>query len=146
VQAEKLFDTHYRVCASPGYITRIGRPATPNALRDHDCVVMPLPDYRSRWLFKLQETLSEVSIRGNFVLSTALAVRTAALDGLGPALLPDWLVGDDLRLATLVDLFPDHQVTATTFDTGAWLLYPSASYLPKRVQATMSFLRRELCR
>jgi DNA-binding transcriptional LysR family regulator len=146
VQAEKLFDTHYRVCASPGYITRIGRPATPNALRDHDCVVMPLPDYRSRWLFKLQETLSEVSIRGNFVLSTALAVRTAALDGLGPALLPDWLVGDDLKLATLVDLFPDHQVTATTFDTGAWLLYPSASYLPKRVQATMSFLRRELCR
>jgi DNA-binding transcriptional LysR family regulator len=146
VQAEKLFDTRYRVCASPGYLTRTGRPATPNALRDHDCVVMPLPDYRSRWLFKLQETLSEVSIRGSFVLSTPLAVRTAALDGLGPALLPDWLVRDDLQLATLVDLFPGHQVTATTFETAAWLLYPSASYLPNRVQATMCFLRRELCR
>jgi DNA-binding transcriptional LysR family regulator len=143
VQAERLFDTHYRVCASPSYLTRMGRPTTPEALRGHDCVVMPLPDYRSRWLFKLQETLSEVSIKGSFILSTALAVRTAALDGLGPALLPDWLVRDDLKLATLIDLFPDHQVSATTFDTAAWLLYPSANYLPNRVQATMSFLRRE---
>jgi DNA-binding transcriptional LysR family regulator len=107
---------------------------------------MPLPDYRSRWLFKSREQLAEVLIRGSFVLSTALAVRSAALEGLGPALLADWLIGDDLKLATLVDLFPDHQVTATTFDTAAWLLYPSASYLPKRVQATLSFLRRELCR
>jgi DNA-binding transcriptional LysR family regulator len=146
VEAEKLFETHYRVCASPDYVDRVNRPATPDALRDHDCVLMPLPDYRSRWLFKYQDQLTEVPIQGGLLLSTALAVRTATLDGLGPALLPDWLIGDDIKQDRLVDLFPAHQVTATTFDTAAWLLYPSASYLPNRVQAAMSFLRGELRR
>ncbi len=43
-----------------------------------------------------------------------------------------------------VNLFPHHEVTATTFDTAAWLLYPSRSYLPRKVRATIEFLRKHL--
>jgi DNA-binding transcriptional LysR family regulator len=57
-------------------------------------------------------------------------------------LLPDWLIGGDLRSGSLADLFPDYDVTATTFETAAWMLYPRADYIPKRVQATMDFLQR----
>ncbi|WP_265519816.1 hypothetical protein [Nitratireductor luteus] len=32
-------------------------------------------------------------------------------------------------------------VTATTFDTAAWLVYPSRSYLPEKVRAMIDFLR-----
>ena len=56
----------------------------------------------------------------------------------------DWHLHDDLAAGRLVDLFPQHEVTATTFDTAAWLLYPSRSYLPHKVRATIEFLRKHL--
>jgi len=83
-------------------------------------------------------------VEGHLVLSTALALRSAALDGLGPVLLADWHLDDDIAQGRLVDLFPHHEVTATTFDTAAWLLYPSRNYLPHKVRATIEFLRKHL--
>ncbi len=78
------------------------------------------------------------------LLSNALALRDCARAGLGPALLPDWLIDEDLAGRTLVDLFPDWQVTATTFDTAAYVLYPNRAFLPVKVRRTIDFLRRHL--
>jgi DNA-binding transcriptional LysR family regulator len=74
-------------------------------------------------------------------LSTAQALREAAVSGLGAALLADWLVKGALADGRLVDLFPDLSVTATTFDTAAWLVYPSRSYLPAKVRVMIDFLK-----
>lgn len=80
---------------------------------------------------------------GDLVLSPAGALRDAALDGLGPALLPDWLVGRDVAEGRLVHCLAAWEVTATSFDTAAWLVYPSRSYLPGKTRAMIDFLRRE---
>jgi DNA-binding transcriptional LysR family regulator len=140
----KLFATRYRVVASPAYLAREGVPRTPRDLGSRSCLLFPLPVFRDRWLFRRGTTLEEVPIRGDLVLSTALALRSAALDGLGPVLLADWHLHDDFAHGRLVDLFPQHEVTATTFDTAAWLLYPSRRYLPHKVRATIEFLRKHL--
>ena len=50
--ATKLMDTSYRVVASPEHVRRAGSPASPEALADRDCLVFPLPGYRSRWRFR----------------------------------------------------------------------------------------------
>ena len=50
--ATKLLDTQYRVCASPEYLNKNKAPATPVELQFHKCLLFPLPDFRSRWLFK----------------------------------------------------------------------------------------------
>jgi DNA-binding transcriptional LysR family regulator len=70
-----------------------------------------------------------------------MGLRQAALAGLGPALLPLWLVAQDLDGEALVDLFPDHEVTATNFDSAVWLLYASRIHLPWRVRAVIEFLK-----
>jgi DNA-binding transcriptional LysR family regulator len=62
---------------------------------------------------------------------------------MGPALLADWMVKPELASGALVDLFPDYAVTATDFETAAWLLYPSRSYLPRKVRVVIDFLRHE---
>lgn len=144
VIGSRLFATRYRIVASPSYIAREGAPKTPPDLSARSCVLFPLPDFRDRWLFRRGTKLQEVPIQGNLVLSTALALRSAARDGLGPVLLADWHLHDDLAQGHLVDLFPHHEVTATTFATAAWLLYPSRSYLPHKVRATIEFLRKHL--
>jgi len=77
------------------------------------------------------------------VISSPLVIFTCALDGMGPALLVDWLADEALADGSLLDLFPDYAVTATNFDTAAWLLYPSRTYLPTKVRIVIDFLRKE---
>ncbi len=55
-----------------------------------------------------------------------------------------WLFEQDLREGKLIDLFPIHQATATSYETAAWLLYPSRHFLPARVRASIECLRRML--
>ena len=49
-----------------------------------------------------------------------------------------------LSNGTLTDVFPDLACAATEFETAAWVLYPSRSYLPRKVRVTIDFLREVL--
>jgi DNA-binding transcriptional LysR family regulator len=144
----KLTDTRYRVCASPAYLAKArqqSRPLTaPADLAAHRCLLLSLPDFRSRWLFRSSSgAVSEIAVAGDILVSNPLALLTCAVENMGPTLLVDWLIRDELAKGTLVDLFPDYEVTATDFETAAWLLYPSRSYLPRKVRVVIDFLRQE---
>lgn len=143
----KLIDTRYRVCASPAYLASSRnegrRLQTPADLAAHRCLLLNLPDYRSRWLFRdFRGAISEVPVDGDVMISSPLVLLTCAVDGMGPTLLADWMVKDDLASGALVELFPDYAATATDFETAAWLLYPSRNYLPRKVRVTIDFLRK----
>jgi len=147
VVGERLFPTRYRVVASPRYLARAGRPVGPRDLRGHACLLFALPDYRSTWRFRdAAGAVEEVPVRGDLIFSTALALRDAALAGLGPALLADWLTRADMADGRLVDLFPAHRAAAAAFDTSAWMLRPSAAYVPRRTAALVAFFRERLGR
>ena len=121
--ATRLADTRYRVVATPGWIAAQGAPSAPRDLAHVDCLRFALPEFRTRWLFRRPgEAPFEVPVSGRLVIANALALRRAVREGLGPALLAEWLVAGDLASGRLVDLFPGHEATATTFDTGAWAL------------------------
>jgi len=85
-----------------------------------------------------------VPVDGDIVISSALALRDGARVGLGPALLADWLVDDDIPAGRLTALLPGWRVTATSFDPAAWLLYPSRAYLPSKARVTIDFLKERL--
>jgi DNA-binding transcriptional LysR family regulator len=84
-----------------------------------------------------------VPIDGDVTLAPAGALRDAAIYGLGPALLPNWLVDEDIGGGRLIDCFPKYRASATTFTTAAWLVYPSRSYLPNKVRVMIDFLREQ---
>ena len=141
----QLAPVRYHVCASPAYLAHHARPRTPSDLSQCDCLRFPLPGYRTQWKFrKPQGEPFAVDVRGWLVLSTALALHRAALDGLGPVLLGDWLVASDLAQGRLIDLFPEHEVTATDFDSAVWLLYVSRTHVPNPVRAMVDFIKAEL--
>lgn len=145
VIAAKLMATRYRVCASPDYVKNHERPRKPADLERHRCVCFDLSDFKTRWLFRRGKgQVEEVKITPRIVVSGALALRDAALSHLGPAMLADWLIKDDMKEERLIDLFPHHEVTATTFDTGAWLMYPSRAFLPRKTRVMIDFLRERL--
>lgn len=143
----RLFATRYRVCASPGYLEKAPPLAVPRDLRHHRCLLFTLPEFRSRWLFRAANArVQEVPVDGDVVISSALALRDCALAGMGPTLLADWLIDDDIAQGRLLDVFPAHRVAATSFDTAAWLLYPSRAFLPNKVRVSIDFFRRQWSR
>ncbi len=147
VIAVKLMDTHYRVVASPDYLASAPPMQVPDDLAQHRCLLFILPEFRTRWLFRdAAGTVSEIPVDGDFFISPAIGLRDAALASMGPALLPHWLVGEDLAAGSLIDVFPAFGVAATTFDTAAWLLYPSRSFLPGKVRAMIDFLQENIGR
>lgn len=142
--SSRLLKARYHVVAAPRYLQRFGRPQSPQELAGHGTLRFALPGFRDRWQFRdAAGHVTDVAVDGWLVISNALSLRRAALDGLGPALLADWLVGRDIRDGSLVDLFPAFDVTATDFDAGVWALYPSKAYLPQRVRLMIDFIRRQ---
>lgn len=141
----RLMPVRHRVCASPAWIARHGTPATPATLAEVDCVRFPFTGYRSRWRFRDRaQREEEVVVNGPLVVSSALALKRLVVEGLGPGLLADWMIAEELADGRLVELFPAHDVTATGFDNAAWLLYASRSYVPLKLSATVAFLREAL--
>ena len=143
--ATKLFDTRYHVCASPAFLSKHKVGRDPRVLSELQCLTLSIADFRKQWLFRDRSgEITRVKISTELTVSNALALLDCALAGLGPALLPQWVINPELRAGRLIDLFPHHRATATNFETGAWLLYPSRQFLPRRVRAAVDFFKKHL--
>jgi DNA-binding transcriptional LysR family regulator len=141
----RALETRYRVCATPGYLAGAAALQHPRDLASHRCLLFSLPQYRGRWLFRQRKGKVEgVPVDGDIVISNALALFAATLQGLGPALLPDWLIHRELSDGRLVDVFPTFEAAATDFSTAAWLLYASRRQLPPKTRAAIDFFRARL--
>lgn len=141
----KLFDTHYRVCASQTYLATAPALERPGDLISHRCLLFAFPEFRSRWTFRFADQAPmTVPVDGDLVTTSALVLRDCAIAGMGPALLPHWLIDGDVAAGRLVNVFPGCSITATSFDTAAWLIYPSQKHVPAKVKAMASFLAARL--
>jgi DNA-binding transcriptional LysR family regulator len=137
----RLMQTRYRVCASPAWLAEHGPLPQPKELAAHDCVLLAMPGFRSAWTFRDRGGVEiEVPVRSSVLVSNPYAALQCAESGLGPTLIATWMCRTALAERRLVDVFPRHEVTATTFDTGDWLIYPAATQLTSRARIVADFL------
>lgn len=142
--AHRLCDMIYVTCASPDYLHRRGRPRTPADLERHDCLCYPVPGYGSRWRFRQGDgPIVEVPVRGRVVARNGSALTQCAVGGMGILLLPRFTLADELRSGALVPILPEYEGTVSEFDVAAWMLYPSRSYLPRKVRVVADFLKEK---
>ena len=98
------------ICASPDYIGRRGLPRTPADLAKHDCVAHSARSTPRVWhLSGPDGEQVSVQISGRPTINSALAVRQAALEGLGIIELNSYLVGEDIVAGRLVRVLPQYQ-------------------------------------
>jgi DNA-binding transcriptional LysR family regulator len=137
----KWFDSAYRICASPTYLERHDAITVPDDLRQHRCVLFGLPHPQSDWLVRDRSgNVRHLTVTPRACVSNGLAQRELALAGLGPALMPTWLIATDVATGTLVDLLPDYAATPSDFEGDAWLLYPDRTFLAAKTRTLVDFL------
>lgn len=143
--AEKLMSTRYWVCASPNYLEEKGDVSQPQDITEHDCLLFPFADFKTHWRFRNnQGEITIIPVKGRTIISNAVGLQQCAIAGMGLALLPQWLINEDLAIGTLIKVLPDYDVTAKDFQTSAWLVYPSRTYIPLKVRVFMDFLKQRL--
>jgi DNA-binding transcriptional LysR family regulator len=126
--------------AAPDYIRRRGRPRQPGDLADHDCIVRRMTLGEDEWTLTGPAGAVSVVVRGVVSTNNHEAVRGAALSGLGIALLPEYLVVDDIRHGRLESVLPAY--SAETLP--AHVVYPSRHHLAPRTRAVIDFLIEEV--
>ena len=103
--AQKLLDVRFRVVASPSYLAARGRPKTPKQLESHTCLMYRYQVSGAYWVFKHGTQVTRVRPRGPFLSNHGDVLAKAAVMGLGIALLPGFVVQDDVQSGALVALF-----------------------------------------
>ena len=76
------------ICASPEYWAEHGKPATPEALMDHNCLTyrFEFGTAAALWQFRIDKGQSiNIQVAGNFQTNNGEALRVATLSGLGVA-------------------------------------------------------------
>lgn len=96
------------VCA-PSYLQGRTAPQHPTDLLEHQCLTTAL--LRTTWGFTHARGSTVVEVHPRMYSSDSSLVRDAARTGVGIAVLPPYLVKDDLQAGTLVALLQDYPVT-----------------------------------
>jgi DNA-binding transcriptional LysR family regulator len=113
VVAQALATYDRVLVASPAYLRQRGVPKSPHALASHQALVHLPGDGRvPPWSFVRngkEQQVTGLGLRATLRTNGIFALRGAALDGVGIALLPDWLGADDLAAGRLRTLLCDYQ-------------------------------------
>jgi DNA-binding transcriptional LysR family regulator len=131
-----LATTRMVLCASPAYLAAHGIPTDPKALAGHDVISYSYWASGNTWTF--QGPAGEVSVRtrSRIHANNGDTCRAAALADQGIILQPDFLIYEDLRHGTLVEIMPEFR----SVELGIFAVYPTRKQLPLKVRRLVDFL------
>lgn len=140
----RLMNTSYLLCASPQYIQSQKLREFPASGQQLNCIQYSLPQFQQGWRYQHKlhpEDTGFLQYSSHLQVSSVLSMRSLCLQGMGVALLADWLVKDDIAAGDLLELYPDYRFAATSYDTSAWIVYPDRHYVPQKVRVFIDYLK-----
>jgi DNA-binding transcriptional LysR family regulator len=149
LMAKRLASQQRLLVSSPDYFE--GRPPlqTADDLVHHDCLLFALQP-TGAWYHRPTAATGEpkeIAVTGHLRANDSEALRDAALSGLGIALLPTWLVGDDLRAGRLAAVLTGEEwLIAPGPERAIWAVYPPKKVVAPKVKAFVAFLAQRFGR
>jgi DNA-binding transcriptional LysR family regulator len=135
--ARKLGETRLVSCAAPMYLRERGAPEAPADLARHACLTYEYLPQRNTWRFRDRAGKAHaVRVAGPVHANNAEMLAAAAIEGIGIAMEPDFIVGADLAAGRLVRILADYAPAPTN----VYAVYPSRRHLSAKVRAFVDFL------
>jgi DNA-binding transcriptional LysR family regulator len=136
VVSRRLTSGSLVVCASPAYIERRGAVEHPLALAQHACLTLNPSFTTDEYLFEGPDGQSRVRPATVMLANNTAMLRQFALQGLGIAVLPSYLIDQDLVSGSLVRLLPDYHLAPIDIH----VVYPSRRYMPAKLRTFIDHL------
>jgi DNA-binding transcriptional LysR family regulator len=138
--ARRLGAIQMRVIASPAYLAEHGTPRHPSELAHHECLSYTLVGAQQSWAFEVSGAPVSFPIRARLHANNGEALTEAAVQGLGIALQPAFIVEDAICSGRVVALLEDFRSP----ELGIYAILPSNRQVPHRVRVLMDFLAKHL--
>lgn len=145
--AWKLCETQSVIVATSEYLERRGLPESPTDLSAHDCLFYPRASASGIWSFerrtarRMHSAPLMITVNGPLSANNSEALRDAALDDLGIALLPDFTAQAAIRSGKLVVLLPDWRPIGA-FAEQLYVVRPYTPHVPRAVELFVTYLRK----
>jgi len=130
--ARKLTSFRYGLYVSPSYLEKHGIVASPEQLREHNC----LTGATAQWTFKCGETAIEMKPQGTWHSKSGQALIAAAVEGVGIVRTASFYAKKVLAAGEVVEILSDW----TREEVSVWIVYPSGRNLSRRVSCAINFL------
>lgn len=142
--ATRLAPVRRIACASPDYLAKHGRPASPEQLLQHNCLTLasaPVPS--GWWCFAGKNGGAPYAVKGNLRTDDTETMLETAVDGIGVVHLASWLVSEQIVAGKLVPLFaPEPVLVGPRIPAIHAVRMPGRSHAAK-AQLFVAHLRRQ---
>lgn len=136
----KITDYQMVVCASPAYLAARGEPQHPSELKDHACLMYSQTGAARKWLFTHNQKPLDVYLEPTLLSNNSKLLHSALLAGRGIALIPDFIVAEDLATKRLLPILPSYQTTSLML----YSLRPGNRIPPHRLKILHDYLYQRL--
>lgn len=133
--ARRLATIRFVTVASPEYLRVRGTPRHPDELSQHSCLVYTVRQPIWRYHDAGGREIA-VSVQGALQANNSLALRDALLAGIGLALTPSFVVGEELRDGRLVSVLDDYG----TYTRELYAVLPERKHLTPKTRAFVEFV------
>jgi len=134
--ARKIADMHLVVGAAPALLEVHGQPQHPEALRSLPCIIDTNLQGQANWRFNENGKTLSIPVAGRVRVNSPLAARSAAVAGLGFAVLPSYLADPVVAAGALIPVLTDFVPTGQTLQA----VYPHRRHLAGKVRALIDHL------
>jgi DNA-binding transcriptional LysR family regulator len=137
--ARKLGSCPILLCASPEFIDRFYLPETPQQLAGLPAVVYTQHAQSEEWRYRkvAADTTGSIKLQRVFAANSGEQQVAACRAGVGIALLPIFLIAEELEAGTLVHLLPEFETVPVRNVYG---MYAPNRFLPTRVRLLLDWL------
>ncbi len=126
------------LCASAHYLEKHGVPKHPSELSQHSCLHYGQIVTGNQWQLINQDREEQVTVKGVLCSNNGEVLKDAAVQGLGIALLPTFIVRSELDRQTLMIILPEYQPP----ELALCLVYPLNRHLNTKIRLLTEFLQQ----
>ncbi|WP_183903549.1 LysR family transcriptional regulator [Rhizobium sp. BK212] len=141
LHARRLASPRKALCASPSYLSARGEPHSLADLSEHETLVYWRNDHGLTWqLPDATGALIDLLVTSRLRFDDLEVIADAAVDGMGLAWLPYWLIHERVQAGELIELWADRPRAAME----CYAVWPTNQYLPLRSRLAIDALATEL--
>ncbi len=127
--------------ASADYLAEHPKISGPQDLLAHNFITLHRASQEQVSLYcRTSAGVKEIPIHGNLAVNDTRTLHQAAISGLGLALLPAWMIADDLSTGKVMRILPDIEMTHTGFDHGIFAVFRRNDLILPKVRVFVDFL------
>jgi LysR family transcriptional regulator, regulator for bpeEF and oprC len=124
------------IYAGRRYLVTAPSLRAPQDLAQHSCLTMTTVREGTIWRLSKGGKVEEVRLRGRVSVGDPVIHRQLCMDGVGIAILPDWLVRDDVRRKRLIRILPEWAPAPLEL----YALYPTRLSLTPKLNTFLNFV------